>query len=168
MHLLTLLCLLQTKMTDFPPLSYTLTSEIPTLSYIWGLKKVPLLCGASPYSLIGTKQELSWDKTTALQRINSLAKKKISNKYLFNQSENNTQMKETLTKHSVLVYSFPQQISIICRAHFTVLMEMLLHFTKNRCLTPLNILEKKCVINLLSSNIHVVVNFCVRRRKNAS
>ena len=68
-------------------------------------------------------------------------------------------MKETLTKHSVLVYSFPQQISIICRAHFTVLMEMLLHFTKNRCLTPLNVLEKKCVINLLSSNIHVVVNF---------
>ena len=59
----------------------------------------------------------------------------------------------------LLVYSFPQQIWIICRAHFTELMEMLLYFTKNRCLTPLNIFEKKCFINLLSSNIHVVVNF---------
>ena len=51
-------------------------------------------------------------------------------------------MKETLTKHSVLVYSFPQQILTISRTHFTVLMEMLLHFTKNRCLIPLNIFEK--------------------------
>ena len=52
-------------------------------------------------------------------------------------------MKETLTKHSVLVYSFLQQILTICRTHFTVLMEMLLHFTKNRRLIPLNIFEKK-------------------------
>ena len=68
-------------------------------------------------------------------------------------------MKETLTKHSVLVYFFPQQILIICRTHFTVLMEMLLHFTKNRCLIPLNIFENKCIVNLLSPNIYVVVNF---------
>ena len=36
-------------MTDFPTLSYTSTSEIPTLSYTWSLKKVPLLGKASPY-----------------------------------------------------------------------------------------------------------------------
>ena len=28
--------------TDFPTLPYTSTSEIPTLSYTWGPKKVPL------------------------------------------------------------------------------------------------------------------------------
>ena len=37
------------EMTDFPTLSYTLTSEIPTLSYTWSLKKVLLLGGAFPY-----------------------------------------------------------------------------------------------------------------------
>ena len=38
-------------------------------------------------------------------------------------------------------------------------MEMLLHFTKNWCLIPLNIFEKKCIVNLLSPNIYVVVHF---------
>ena len=41
-------------------------------------------------------------------------------------------------------------------------MEMLLHFTKNWCLTPLNIFEKKCIVNLLSPNIYVVVHFLSR------
>ena len=36
-------------MTDFPTLLYTSTREIPTLSYTWGLKKVPLSGGAFPY-----------------------------------------------------------------------------------------------------------------------
>ena len=36
-------------MTDFPTLLYTSTSKIPTLSYTWGLKKVLLLGGTSPY-----------------------------------------------------------------------------------------------------------------------
>ena len=35
-------------MTDFPPLLYPSTNEIPTLSYTWSLKKIPLLGGASP------------------------------------------------------------------------------------------------------------------------
>ena len=34
----------------FPTLLYTSTSELPTLSYTWDLKKVPLLGGASPLS----------------------------------------------------------------------------------------------------------------------
>ena len=38
-------------------------------------------------------------------------------------------------------------------------MAMLLHFTKNWCLIPLNIFEKKCIVNLLSPNIYVVVHF---------
>ena len=38
-------------------------------------------------------------------------------------------------------------------------MEMLLHFTKNWSLIPLNIFEKKCIVNLLSPNIYVVVHF---------
>ena len=41
-------------------------------------------------------------------------------------------------------------------------MEMLLHFTTNGCLILLIkyfILKKKCIVNLLSPNIHVVVNF---------
>ena len=98
--------------------------------------------GASPYSL-------NRDQTTALPGQNNSSledkqsrKKNFPTSIYYNQSENNTQMKETLTKHSVLVYSFPQQILIICRTHFTVLMVMLLHFTKNRCLIPLNIFEK--------------------------
>ena len=41
-------------------------------------------------------------------------------------------------------------------------MEMLLHFTKNWCLIPLNIFEKKCIVNLLSPNIYVVVHFLSR------
>ena len=36
-------------MTVFANRSYTLTGEIPTLSYTWSLKKVPLSGGASPY-----------------------------------------------------------------------------------------------------------------------
>ena len=36
-------------MTDFPTLSHTLFYEIPTISYNWSLKKVPLSNGASPY-----------------------------------------------------------------------------------------------------------------------
>ena len=38
-------------------------------------------------------------------------------------------------------------------------MQMLLHFTKNWSLIPLNIFEKKCIVNLLSPNIYVVVHF---------
>ena len=41
--------ILQTKMTDFPTLSCTSTSENPALPYTWSLKKVPLSGGASPY-----------------------------------------------------------------------------------------------------------------------
>ena len=41
-------------------------------------------------------------------------------------------------------------------------MEMLLHFTKNWSLIPLNIFEKKCIVNLLSPNIYVVVHFLSR------
>ena len=37
---------LQTAMTDFPILSYTLISEIPTLSCTWSLKKIPFSGGA--------------------------------------------------------------------------------------------------------------------------
>ena len=62
----------------------------------------------------------------------------------------------------ILRYFFPQQILTICRTHFTVLMEMLLHFTKNWSLIPLNIFEKKCIVNLLSPNIYVVVHFLSR------
>ena len=40
---------LPTEMTVFPILSYTSASEIPNLSYTWGLKMVPLPGGASPY-----------------------------------------------------------------------------------------------------------------------
>ena len=40
---------LPTEMTVFPILLYTSTSEIPNLSYTWGLKKVPLPGGTSPY-----------------------------------------------------------------------------------------------------------------------
>ena len=36
-------------MTDFTTLSYTSTSEIPTPSYTWSLKGLPLLGGAFPY-----------------------------------------------------------------------------------------------------------------------
>ena len=46
MHLLALLFFfLQTEMTDSPILSYTSTSEIPTLSYTRSLKKIPLSAG---------------------------------------------------------------------------------------------------------------------------
>ena len=38
-----------TEITDFPTLSCTSTSEIPTLSWPWGLYKVPLSGAASPY-----------------------------------------------------------------------------------------------------------------------
>ena len=38
----------QTEMTDFPTLLNTSISKIPTLSYTWSLKKVPLSGGASP------------------------------------------------------------------------------------------------------------------------
>jgi len=44
MHLLTP-GLKGAEMADFPPLSYTSTSEIPTLSYTKSLKKVPLSGG---------------------------------------------------------------------------------------------------------------------------
>ena len=42
---------LPTEMTDLSTLSYTSTSEIPTLSYLWtwSLRKVPISGGASPY-----------------------------------------------------------------------------------------------------------------------
>jgi len=39
----------QTELIHFPLLSYTSTSEIRTLLYIWSLKKEPLSGGASPY-----------------------------------------------------------------------------------------------------------------------
>ena len=48
-HLLALLGLWQTKMTDFPTLSYSSTNEIPTNSYRWSLKKVPLWGRTSLY-----------------------------------------------------------------------------------------------------------------------
>ena len=38
-----------TQMTDFPTLLNISTSKIPTLSYTWSLKNVPLSGGASPY-----------------------------------------------------------------------------------------------------------------------
>ena len=47
-HLLALLGLWQTKMTDFPTLSYSSTNEIPTNSYRWSLKKVPLCIAVEP------------------------------------------------------------------------------------------------------------------------
>ena len=39
-------------MTDFITLSFTSTREIPTFSYTWNLKKVPLSGGASPYRIL--------------------------------------------------------------------------------------------------------------------
>ena len=48
-HLLTLLGLSQTKMTVFPTRSYSSTNEIPTHSYHWSLKKVPLWGRTSLY-----------------------------------------------------------------------------------------------------------------------
>ena len=39
-------------MNDFPTLLYTSTDEIPALLYTWGLKKVPISDGASPYRLL--------------------------------------------------------------------------------------------------------------------
>ena len=39
----------RTQMTDFPTLLNTSGSTIPTLSYSWSLKKVPLSGGAFPY-----------------------------------------------------------------------------------------------------------------------
>ena len=39
----------QTKMTDFPTLLNTSTSEIHTLSYTWSLEKWSLSGGAFPY-----------------------------------------------------------------------------------------------------------------------
>ena len=47
--LLALWTILQTHMTDFPTLSYTSTSKIPTLWCTWSLEKVPLSGGASLY-----------------------------------------------------------------------------------------------------------------------
>ena len=47
-HLLALLGLLTTKMTDFPTLSHSSTNEIPTNSYHWSLKKVPLCIAVEP------------------------------------------------------------------------------------------------------------------------
>ena len=47
-HLLALLGLLTTKMTDFPTLSHSSTNEIPTNSYRWSLKKVPLCIAVEP------------------------------------------------------------------------------------------------------------------------
>ena len=41
----------QTELTDFPLLSYTSTSEMRTLLFIWSLKKIPLSGGASPYGI---------------------------------------------------------------------------------------------------------------------
>ena len=46
---LLVLYVLQTEMTDFPILSYTSTSKIPTLSYTWCLKKIAFSGGAFPY-----------------------------------------------------------------------------------------------------------------------
>ena len=47
---------LQTEVTDFPTLIlqyiYTSTKEMVTLSYTWGLKKIPLSGGVSPYRQI--------------------------------------------------------------------------------------------------------------------
>ena len=51
MHLLRVLVFLQTEKTDFAALSYTSTSEIPTLSCTRNLKNVPLSAGASPHML---------------------------------------------------------------------------------------------------------------------
>ena len=51
-YLLALLGLFTTEMTDFPTLPCTSTFEIPTPSYTWNLKKVPLSGGAVPYKLL--------------------------------------------------------------------------------------------------------------------
>ena len=56
-HLLALLGLLTTKMTDFPTLSHSSTNEIPTNSYRWSLKKVPLCIAVEP-PCISRYQEL--------------------------------------------------------------------------------------------------------------
>ena len=53
MHLLALLGLFTDRNDSFHyPFIYFKTSEIPTLSYIWSLKKVPLSGRASPYRLL--------------------------------------------------------------------------------------------------------------------
>ena len=39
MHLLAILGQLQTERTDFPTFSYTVTGEIPTLSWTWSPEK---------------------------------------------------------------------------------------------------------------------------------
>ena len=51
-YLLALLGLFTTEMTYFPTLPCTSTFEIPTPSYTWNLKKVPLSGGAFPYKLL--------------------------------------------------------------------------------------------------------------------
>ena len=48
MHLFAIFVLFMTKVTDFPILSYTLTSGIPTLSYTWGTPfgwSLPIIIG---------------------------------------------------------------------------------------------------------------------------
>ena len=66
-HLLALWTLLQTQMTDFPSLSYTSTSKIPTLSYTWSLRKIPLSGRASPYRpLLRAPQGISASLQTRL------------------------------------------------------------------------------------------------------
>ena len=52
MQLLALFVLFTTEMTNHPALPFYVNSEIPTLSYTWSLKKVPLSGKASPYSLL--------------------------------------------------------------------------------------------------------------------
>ena len=48
MHLFAIFVLFMTKVTDFPTLSYTLTSGIPTLLYTWGTPfgwSLPIIIG---------------------------------------------------------------------------------------------------------------------------
>ena len=66
MHLLALLGFLKTEMPDFSTLSHTLTGEIPTLSYTWNLKKVPLLGGAISHyfeNIPGIPECGDWNET---------------------------------------------------------------------------------------------------------
>ena len=48
-HLSALWALLRTEMTNLPTISFASTSEILTLSYTWGVKKVPFSGWASPH-----------------------------------------------------------------------------------------------------------------------
>ena len=130
MHLLTLLGFLQTKMTDFPPFLYTSTGATPTLSYIWSLKNVPLLGGATPYNFTEIKQQpLPGQNSSSLQDEQSRKKNPFSTSIIFIMIYQRTILKwKNPSPSSVLVYSFSQQILIvICRTHFTVL----LRFSQN-------------------------------------